>query len=212
MATTSKGFYYPINSDAPDIPTHIQTLATGIDTYFDNKANLASPTFTGTPAAPTAAADTNTTQVATTAYVVGQGYAKLASPNFSGTITHSGAILFSGGVVYNYQPTPTAKTTTAVTLTTAELLTGIITSTQTAATTFTLPTGTLMDSGVSASIANNESFDWSIINLGSTSGAVTVAVATAHTVVGNMSVAISTSATFRSRRTAAATWVTYRIS
>lgn len=39
-------------------------------------APLASPTFTGTPAAPTAAADTNTTQIATTAYVVGQGYLK----------------------------------------------------------------------------------------------------------------------------------------
>ena len=36
------------------------------------KANLASPTFTGTPAAPTAALDTNTTQLATTAFVVGQ--------------------------------------------------------------------------------------------------------------------------------------------
>jgi hypothetical protein len=47
----------------------------------------ASPTFTGTPAAPTAAVDTNTTQVATTAYVVGQGYAKLASPALSGTPT-----------------------------------------------------------------------------------------------------------------------------
>jgi hypothetical protein len=33
------------------------------------KAALASPTFTGTPAAPTAAQGTNTTQVATTAYV-----------------------------------------------------------------------------------------------------------------------------------------------
>ena len=39
-------------------------------------APLNSPTFTGTPAAPTAAADTNTTQLATTAYVVGQGYLK----------------------------------------------------------------------------------------------------------------------------------------
>lgn len=35
-------------------------------------ATLASPTFTGTPAAPTAAADTNTTQIATTAFVLGQ--------------------------------------------------------------------------------------------------------------------------------------------
>jgi hypothetical protein len=33
------------------------------------KANLASPTFTGTPKAPTASAGTNTTQIATTAFV-----------------------------------------------------------------------------------------------------------------------------------------------
>ena len=36
------------------------------------KANLASPTFTGVPAAPTAAVDTNTTQVATTAFTKAQ--------------------------------------------------------------------------------------------------------------------------------------------
>jgi hypothetical protein len=48
------------------------------------KANLASPTFTGTPAAPTAVADTNTTQVATTAYVVGQ--AASANPLVNGTV------------------------------------------------------------------------------------------------------------------------------
>lgn len=47
-------------------------------------APLASPALTGTPTSTTAAADTNTTQIATTAYVVGQGYAKLASPTFSG--------------------------------------------------------------------------------------------------------------------------------
>lgn len=47
-------------------------------------ALIDSPTFTGTPAAPTAAVNTNTTQIATTAYVVGQGYAKLAGPTFTG--------------------------------------------------------------------------------------------------------------------------------
>jgi hypothetical protein len=36
---------------------------------ISGKANLASPTFTGTPKAPTASADTNTTQIATTAFV-----------------------------------------------------------------------------------------------------------------------------------------------
>lgn len=51
------------------------TTANAASTY----APLASPTFTGTPAAPTAAVDTNTTQLATTAYVVGQGYLKSAT-------------------------------------------------------------------------------------------------------------------------------------
>jgi hypothetical protein len=52
-----------------------------------SRAALASPTFTGTPLSTTAAVDTNTTQIATTAYVMGQGYAKLASPTFTGTPT-----------------------------------------------------------------------------------------------------------------------------
>lgn len=55
------------------------TAAVGTETAFargdhvhpkdTSKANLASPTFTGTPAAPTAAAGTNTTQIATCAFV-----------------------------------------------------------------------------------------------------------------------------------------------
>ena len=40
-----------------------------IQTNLGTKANLASPTFTGTPKAPTAASGTNTTQIATTAFV-----------------------------------------------------------------------------------------------------------------------------------------------
>jgi len=39
-------------------------------------APLASPSLSGTPLAPTASVDTNTTQIATTEYVVGQGYLK----------------------------------------------------------------------------------------------------------------------------------------
>lgn len=58
------------------------TVAIGTSTRFaradhvhptdTSRAPLASPTFTGTPAAPTAAVDTNTTQLATTAFVIGQ--------------------------------------------------------------------------------------------------------------------------------------------
>ena len=49
-------------------------------------AALASPTFTGTPAGPTATAGTNTTQLATTAFVA-TSFAPLASPGLTGTPT-----------------------------------------------------------------------------------------------------------------------------
>lgn len=49
-------------------------------------ALLASPTFTGTPAAPTATAGTNSTQLATTAFVA-TSFAPLASPALSGVPT-----------------------------------------------------------------------------------------------------------------------------
>ncbi len=44
-------------------------VSTAQQTALNLKANLASPTLTGTPAAPTASAATNTTQIATTAFV-----------------------------------------------------------------------------------------------------------------------------------------------
>lgn len=43
-------------------------VSTAQQTALDLKANLASPALTGTPTAPTAAADTSTTQIATTAF------------------------------------------------------------------------------------------------------------------------------------------------
>lgn len=52
-----------------------------------SRAPLASPTFTGVPAAPTAAVGTNNTQIATTAFVHAAGFAPLASPSFTGTPT-----------------------------------------------------------------------------------------------------------------------------
>ena len=48
--------------------TEINTEFNNISTAIATKADLASPTFTGTPLAPTASASTNNTQIATTAY------------------------------------------------------------------------------------------------------------------------------------------------
>lgn len=54
-----------LNQNWTDLDADLDTLQSAVDL----KAPLASPALTGTPTAPTAAADTNTTQIATTAYV-----------------------------------------------------------------------------------------------------------------------------------------------
>ena len=67
------------NAEVDSNFTNINTEVLGIiNTMLPLKANLASPTFTGIPKAPTAALNTNTTQLATTAFVIGQ--AGTASP------------------------------------------------------------------------------------------------------------------------------------
>jgi len=60
-----------------------------VDTADALKAPLASPALTGTPTAPTAAASTNNTQIATTAFA--QSVAANARPYASGTYTGNGA-------------------------------------------------------------------------------------------------------------------------
>jgi hypothetical protein len=129
-----------------------------------------------------------------------------------GLATTELARMDTSGVLYTTQPTPTALTATT-TLTIAYLQTLIITVTSATAVTLTLPTGTLTDAGIAGgALANNKGFDWSIINLGSSAGAVTMAAGTAHTYVGSATVAIGTSASFRTRKTATNTYITYRIS
>jgi hypothetical protein len=49
---------------------HISTLSSNAQTQISAKAPLASPTFTGVPAAPTISPGTSTTQLATTAFVM----------------------------------------------------------------------------------------------------------------------------------------------
>ncbi|WNH09174.1 beta strand repeat-containing protein [Thalassobellus suaedae] len=68
------------------------------NTAIDLKANLASPTFTGTPLAPTATVGTNTTQIATTAFVT----AAASSSNFVDLATDqtiAGVKTFSGDAI-----------------------------------------------------------------------------------------------------------------
>lgn len=84
-----------------------------IQTAVNSKADNLSPSLTGTPLAPTAALSTNTTQIATTAFVNTQitndisVKANTASPTFTGTVTTptlsfggSWTVVESGGVLY----------------------------------------------------------------------------------------------------------------
>jgi hypothetical protein len=83
--------------------TSVNGYLTSTDwTTFNNKAPTASPTFTGVPAVPTAANGTNTTQAASTAFVINQ----------IGAIS-SGVTTFSAGTT---GLTPSLATNGAVTL------------------------------------------------------------------------------------------------
>lgn len=62
--------------------TEIDTEFNSISSAIASKADLASPTFTGTPAVPTATAGSNTTQIANTAYVKNE----VAGINITGRI------------------------------------------------------------------------------------------------------------------------------
>ena len=113
------------------------------------------------------------------------------------------------GIVLTNQNAPVVKDATATLLIADVLSQIIITSTSATAVTLTLPTGTSTDAGISGS-AVNTAFEWSIINTGTTN-AVTLAAGATHTIVGSGTVALSTSARFKTVKTATNTFITYRI-
>lgn len=94
------------------------------------------------------------------------------------------------------------------TLTAAMMAAGIVTSTTAAAVVATVDTGTVMDAALDLAI--NEAFDWTATATGANS--FTVTAAAGHTLVGSGVVATVTSGHFRTRKTAANTFITYRLS
>lgn len=72
------------NGVTANIQTQLNGITTNVTTLQTSKANVASPTFTGTPSAPTATAATNNTQIATTAFVrtaVSSGVGSIVIPD-----------------------------------------------------------------------------------------------------------------------------------
>lgn len=126
-------------------------------------------------------------------------------------VTYASASPIFTGVAFFQQPTPTSITATG-TLTIAQLLTLILNVSGTAAKTLTLPTGALTDAGIVAgALPVNQAFEWYLINTGTSTGAATLAAGTGHTIVGNAVTAIGTSSRWLTVKTAASTFVSYRI-
>ena len=104
-----------------------------------------------------------------------------------------------------------ATATATATLTVAQITAGILSANpSTSAASYTLPTGTLID----ATLTNakiGSTFDLVIVNLGTSSGAITLVAGTGITLAGSATIAVSTSAQIRLVRTDTATWTSYRI-
>lgn len=106
---------------------------------------------------------------------------------------------------------PQTATATA-TLTAAQIVNQMLVANPgTSAATYTLPTGALIDAAVPNATLGS-TFDLSIVNTGTSSGAVTLAVSTGVTDGGNALVAIATTSSqlFRFRKTGDGTYVVYR--
>ena len=90
-----------------------------------------------------------------------------------------------------------------------DLLAGIVTATPTTGRSIQLPTGAALD--LASEFAIGDSIDWTLITLAAF--ALTITVNTTHTIVGAAATAGTSGATarFRTRKTAADTFVSYRI-
>lgn len=108
------------------------------------------------------------------------------------------------------QPAPQTATSTA-TLTAAQITGGILVGdTTTTAATYTLPTVALLEAQLTNAKVNS-SFDLAIVNVGTSSGTITMAVGTGWTITGLATVTYTTSASFRARKTGTGTWTLYRL-
>jgi len=121
--------------------------------------------------------------------------------------------------VIGYLPVPSSEVgVTAVTLTAAEVTGGILVANPgTTATTYTMPI--VVTSGATVGVNDlvssakvGSTFDWAVINIGTSTGDITMAAGTGTgwTIVGSLTISDGTSASFIARKTSDTTWTLYR--
>jgi hypothetical protein len=121
-------------------------------------------------------------------------------------IDQAGNAQFQAGAVMPYAPAPTTISA-ATTLTNAQIQGQIINTTGTLFT-LTMPLGTTLET-LASWVTTNIGYDFFVVN--TATGIITMAVNTGVTALGLLTVAAATSAHFRIRRTAANTFVFYRL-
>lgn len=135
----------------------------------------------------------------------------MALPNGSGGYQLGDGNL--GELRLGYGAAPLSAPSTA-TLTAAQATAGILLvgSGATAAQTYTLPAATDVDAIVSSANIGS-TFDLFVVNLGTSSGTAALAMGAGFTDGGNSTVAlaITSSAMFRFRKTAAGAWTVYKL-
>lgn len=109
-------------------------------------------------------------------------------------------------------PAPQTATATA-TLTAAQIIGGIIVADpSTSAASYTLPTVALLEAALTNAVNVGAAFQLSIVNLGTSSGVITMLVGTGWTITGLATIATTSSANFTARKTGAGAWTLYRAS
>jgi len=123
-------------------------------------------------------------------------------------------------LVLGYLADPLTETgTSTVTLTAAEVTGGIlIANPGTTGTTYTMPIvvtsgGTTGINDLVSSAKTGSTFNWSVVNIGTSTGDITLSAGTGTgwTIVGSLSITDGTSASFIARKTSDTTWSLYRI-
>ena len=113
-------------------------------------------------------------------------------------------------LILGVQAAPQTATATA-TLTAAQITGGLLVANPSAsAATYTLPTVTATEAIVTNAKVDS-TFELNIVNLGTSSGALTIAAGTGWTIVGSATVAITSSARYLARKTGAGAWTIYRV-
>jgi len=120
-------------------------------------------------------------------------------------------------LLLGFSAAPQTATATA-TLTVTQIINGLLVGNpSTSAASYTLPTAALIDATLTNAKVGS-TFDLTIVNLGTSSGLITVVVGTGITAVGNLVIAITGSAAgvggaaqFKFRKTGDAAYTVYRI-